>query len=586
MSTAPWSLHLLSEVLAAFTVQSPTALRDVVSRVAEAVDAEIMGIVRQGEFVLFVGLEDQEKALLEAAAAERTPMLTLSGGCLHLYWAPLNQGDSMVVGRFREEYSLEERALLRAMARSIQLSTQVLAAVKAEQEALRAEKQAKELAIREATVDSLTGLPNRRCLLAYLADRLAHRASRPGELGLLFIDLDRFKNINDVYGHGTGDAYLQAIGVALGQFRNEDIFLGRLAGDEFVVVAAMAEMDKLCRLAEQILKRIEQPWSINGRTLQYSASIGLALAEPGDGPEDLLDKADLAMYSIKQKGPGRYACYQPFMREQARSKADLEAEIRHGLRTDEFTTFFQPIISAAHSGVVAFEGLARWRHPQRGLLDPIGFIGVAEEAGLLRDLDARILKDGCFCLAGWSSVQQGFSPRLSINLSAASLVDSALVERVAAVLDESGFDGHNLLLEVTETSLVSDVERAQRNIIELKRLGVRLAVDDFGTGYSSLRYLRQFPVGMLKIDRSFVSGLGHDHDDEVIVETIIRMASSLGIQVVAEGVETADQQSILSQLGCDFLQGYLLGRPGNGHASEQVFERSEIRLLQLDRDAF
>jgi EAL domain-containing protein (putative c-di-GMP-specific phosphodiesterase class I) len=249
------------------------------------------------------------------------------------------------------------------------------------------------------------------------------------------------------------------------------------------------------------------------------------------------------------------------MQQQARRKADLEAEIRQALRFGEFTTFFQPIVSAVHSGVVGFEGLARWRHPHRGLVDPDGFIEVAEEAGLLRELDARILRDGCFSLAGWNSVQQGFSPRLSINLSAASLVDPALVGRVTKVLAESGFDGRNLLLEVTETSLVTDVERAHRNIVDLNRLGVRLAVDDFGTGYSSLRYLRQFPVGMLKIDRSFVSGLGHDHDDEVIVETIIRMAASLGIQVVAEGVETASQQTILRQLGCDYLQGYLFSKP-------------------------
>jgi len=586
MSEAPWSLHLLSEVLAAFTVQSPNALRDVVSRVAEAVDAEITAIVRHGSFLLCVGLDEHDKPSLAAAAEERAPELVLGGVVLHLYWAPLEEGDAMVVGRFREQYSLEERALLRAMARSIQLSTQVLAAVKAEQEALRAEKEAKNLAIREATIDALTGLPNRRCLLAYLADRLAHPSGRSAQLGLLFVDLDRFKHINDVYGHGTGDAYLQAIGQALAQWRDQDTFVARLAGDEFVVVAGVDQPELLNELAERILKCLDQPWLIGGRTLHYSASIGLAVADPGDRPQDLLDKADLAMYSIKQAGPGRYACFEPSMQQQARRKAELEAEIRQALRLGEFTTFFQPIVSAVHSGVVGFEGLARWRHPHRGLVDPDGFIEVAEEAGLLRELDARILRDGCFSLAGWNSVQQGFSPRLSINLSAASLVDPALVGRVTKVLAESGFDGRNLLLEVTETSLVTDVERAHRNIVDLNRLGVRLAVDDFGTGYSSLRYLRQFPVGMLKIDRSFVSGLGHDHDDEVIVETIIRMAASLGIQVVAEGVETASQQTILRQLGCDYLQGYLLGRPGNCSTSEGVFERSELRLLQLGGDAF
>jgi EAL domain-containing protein (putative c-di-GMP-specific phosphodiesterase class I) len=220
------------------------------------------------------------------------------------------------------------------------------------------------------------------------------------------------------------------------------------------------------------------------------------------------------------------------------------------------------------------------------LLAPEDFLEVAEEAGLLRDLDARILRDACFRLTDWQCVQQGFSPRLSINLSAASLQDPVLIERVADTLAASGFEARNLLLEVTETSLVKDVERAQHNIVNLKKMGVKLAVDDFGTGYSSLRYLRQFPVGMLKIDRSFVSGLGQNHDDDVIVSTIISMAASLGIQVVAEGVETADQRTILCGLGCDFLQGYLLGKPLDGPMSERLFVRSDQLLLQLGKDDF
>jgi diguanylate cyclase (GGDEF)-like protein len=586
MSAAPWSLHVLSEVLAAFTVGSPTALRDVVSRVAEAVDAEITAIVRQGGFALCVGLEDRDKPALAAAVAERLPLLNLGGAPLHLYWAPLDGGDWMVVGRFREDYTLEERALLRAMGRSIQLSTQVLAALEAEQEALRAEQKAKELAIREATIDSLTGLPNRRFLLTHLAEGLARCGGRGEPLGLLFIDLDRFKHINDVFGHSTGDAYLQAVGEAINDFRDHDIFVGRLAGDEFIVIVAAASLEILKHLAENILKCLDRPWTIGGRVLQYSASIGLALAEPGDSPQDLLDRADLAMYSIKQKTPGGYAFFEPYMLDQARRKADLETEIRRALRGDELISFFQPIISAAHGGVVGFEGLARWLHPGRGLLAPEDFIEVAEEAGLLRDLDARILRDACFSLSGWRCVQEGFCPRLSINISAASLQDASLIERVTDTLAASGFQAENLLLEVTETSLVKDVERARHNIVNLKRMGVRLAVDDFGTGYSSLRYLRQFPVGMLKIDRSFVSGLGENHDDDIIIETIILMAGSLGIQVVAEGVETSSQRSILSGLGCDFFQGYLLGRPLDGPMSELLFARSERRLLQLGPEAF
>jgi len=576
MSSAPWSLHVLSEVLAAFTVRSPTALRDVMSRVAEAVDAEITAIMNgaQSDFQHCVGLEDHQKFLLAAAVEERLPVLSLAGVPLHLYWAPLDDGAVMVVGRFREAYSLEERALLRAMGRSIQLSTQMLAALKAEQEA-------KDLAIREATIDTLTGLPNRRYLLAHLGAGLDPSSGGRLQIGLLFIDLDRFKHLNDVYGHSIGDAYLQAVGVALGQFHDADTFVARLAGDEFIVVVDAANIGILTDLADRILQCLKQPLNIRGRVLHYSASIGVALAEPGDRPQDLLDKADMAMYSVKQLLPGGYACFEPYMLDQARRKADLESEIRSALLQDEVIAFFQPIISSLHGGVVGFEALARWLHPRRGLLTPKDFIEVAEDAGLLRDLDARILRDACCRFGGWQSVQKGFNPRLSINISAATLQDPTLIERVKESLVSSGLKARNLLLEVTESSLVKNVERAQHNILSLKKMGVKLAVDDFGTGYSSLRYLRQFPVSMLKIDRSFVSGLGQSYDDKVIVETILRMAASLGIQVVAEGVETEEQRAILSRMGCEFLQGYLLGQPLDSPMSDQFLARSERRRKWL-----
>jgi len=576
MSSAPWSLHVLSEVLAAFTVRSPTALRDVMSRVAEAVDAEITAIMNgaQADFQHCVGLEDHQKFVLAAAVEERPPVLSLAGVPLHLYWAPLDGEAVMVVGRFGEAYTLEERALLRAMGRSIQLSTQMLAALKAEQEA-------KDLAIREATIDALTGLPNRRYLLAHLGAGLDPISGGRLQIGLLFIDLDRFKHINDVYGHSIGDAYLQAVGVALGQFHDADTFVARLAGDEFIVVVASANIGILTDLADKILQCLKQPFNIRGRVLQYSASIGVALAEPGDRPQDLLDKADMAMYSVKQLLPGGYACFEPYMLDQARRKADLESEIRSALLQDEVIAFFQPIISSLHGGVVGFEALARWLHPRRGLLTPKDFIEVAEDAGLLRDLDARILRDACCRFGGWQSVQKGFNPRLSINISAATLQDPTLIERVKESLVSSGLKARNLLLEVTESSLVKNVERAQHNILSLKKMGVKLAVDDFGTGYSSLRYLRQFPVSMLKIDRSFVSGLGQSYDDKVIVETILRMAASLGIQVVAEGVETEEQRAILSRMGCEFLQGYLLGQPLDSPMSDQFLARSERRRKWL-----
>ena len=585
MSSAPWSLHLLSEVLSAFTVESPTALRDVVTRVGEAVDAEVMAIIQDGDFELCSGLSWQEKPALLAIATTAATELTLDSGLLHLYWAPLNARELLVVGRFREGFDLEERALLRGMGRCIQLSTKVLAAVKAEQEALRAEQVAKERAIREATCDHLTGLPNRRLILAHLAERLVAPAVSGRHTALLFIDLDRFKQINDLHGHPAGDEVLRQVGQRLTALVREGDLVGRISGDEFVVVAEVREQADALALAGRILEQLHLPLQVQGRGLPSSGSIGIALAEAGDDPETLLANADLAMYSVKQQGLGGFACFDTSLRERLQERATIEEELRAGLAAGQIKAWFQPIISAVHGTVVGFEALARWQHPQRGVLLPALFITIAEEAGLLRELDAAVLKDACLQLCRWSGARDGLLPRLSVNISATSLADPLLSMRIRDVLASSGFPGDQLFLEITETTLVEDVASAFTNIAEIKSLGIRLAVDDFGTGYSSLRYLRRFPVGILKIDRSFVDGLGHDLEDEVIVETVIRMARSLGIEVVAEGVETLKQEEILRRLGCHYLQGFFYGRPADAAISSELYASSVAGMLGVSLQA-
>jgi len=579
MSSAPWSLHLLSEVLAAFTVESPTALRDVVSRVGEAVDAEVMAILTADDFVLCSGLTRQEKPALLAMAASGAPELQLDSGQLHLFWAPLNDRERLVVGRYREAFSLEERALLRGMGRCIQLSTQVLAAVKAEQEALKAEQIAKEQAIREATCDHLTGLPNRRLLLAHLATRLNEPLAADRHTAVLFIDLDRFKQINDLYGHPAGDEVLRQVGQRLSSLVRGSDLVGRISGDEFVVVAEVREQAAALTLARRILEQLQRPLEVQGRALPSSGSIGIAIAEAGDDPETLMANADLAMYSVKQQGSGRFACFDASLREQLQERARIEEELRSGLAASEIRAWFQPILSAVHGTVIGFEALARWQHPQRGLLAPAEFITIAEESGLLRELDAAVLQDACQQIGGWGETFDGLLPRLSVNISATSLADPLLSLRVREALASAAFPGDQLFLEITETTLVEDVASAFTNIAELKTLGIRLAIDDFGTGYSSLRYLRRFPVGILKIDRSFVDGLGHDQEDEVIVETVIRMARSLGVEVVAEGVETLKQEEILRRLGCHYLQGFLYGRPADAPSSAQLYATSLAGML-------
>ena len=572
MSSAPWSLHLLSEVLAAFTVEKPTALRDVISRVAEAVDAEVAAILGPEQVLLSLGVTEEEQQLLLQSATGRPALLQLAAGQLHTHWAPLHNNELLVVGRIRENYTLEERALLRAMGRSIKLSTQVL-------EAVQAEKSAKEEALREATHDYLTGLPNRRLVMQRLAEMLRSppdpEVHRPA---VLFIDLDRFKQINDAHGHSTGDQYLLSVSRILRDLVSTRDLVGRLAGDEFIVITSSRESAGVENLAARILGAIDRPLQIGSRHLQYSASIGLAVADPQDSPETLIDNADLAMYRAKELGRGRYACFDRSLRERAQNRADTERELRLALERGEIVAHFQPIISLRLGRVVGFEALARWRHPVRGLLPPGAFLSVAEEAGLIGEIDAVVLRNACRTAALWRDPATGLPPRLSINVSARGLADPSLANRVQRLLVETALNSSHLYLEITETTLVEEVAEAYDNINRLKALGVRLAIDDFGTGYSSLRYLKRFPVGVIKIDRSFVDGLGEDPEDEVIVETVIRMAKFLGIEVVAEGVETLQQASILGGLGCDFLQGYLYGRPEDAERSEQLLHGPLLNL--------
>jgi diguanylate cyclase (GGDEF)-like protein len=574
MSTAPWSLHLLGEVLSAFSLDKPTALRDVVSRVAEAVDAEITAILRQGGFTLCTGLTAEEQPLLQALAGNRPATFELAASTYHLYWAPLGPDDLLVVGRAHEPYNLEERALLRGMGRSIQLSTQLLDAVQAEKEALRAEKLAKEKAIREATIDHLTGLPNRRKLLRHLSQMLAAPQVREGHLALLFIDLDRFKQINDLHGHKAGDQVLRLVASHLRSLTRANDVVGRISGDEFLMICLLRDPSDAERLAARILEALLRPLRSQGITFNSAASVGIALAAPGDTPETLLDNADLAMYAAKQQGRGRFARYQPGMREHIEERHRLEAELRQGLASDQLRAWFQPIVSAAHGAVVGFEALVRWQHPQRGLLTPDRFLGVAEESGLLREIDGAMLRDACRQICRWPSSQEGILPRLSVNISAGSLAHPGLADAVRDVLQDCDFPAQKLFLEITETTLVEDVASAYANIRDMARMGIRLAIDDFGTGYSSLKYLKRFPVGILKIDRSFVNGLGDSPEDDVIVETVISMARSLGLEVVAEGVETEAQASWLRFGGCHYLQGYLFGAPADGTRSEALYRQS------------
>jgi EAL domain-containing protein (putative c-di-GMP-specific phosphodiesterase class I) len=322
--------------------------------------------------------------------------------------------------------------------------------------------------------------------------------------------------------------------------------------------------------------------SLNNATFQLSASIGMAIAEAGNVSETLLENADMAMYAAKELGKNQVVGYSPSMRERLEIRHRLQQELREGLARGEIRAWLQPIVSTAHGAVIGFEALARWQHPSCGLLTPDRFIPAAQEAGLLVELDMAVMTDACSQIGAWPSTRQGMAGRLSVNISAVSLAQPDLFGRLERSLQASGFPPSQLFLEITETTLVEDLPSAYANIKAAEQLGIQLAIDDFGTGYSSLSYLRRFPIGILKIDRSFVDGLASENEDAIIVETVIRMASSLGLEVVAEGVENEEQVRILRSYGCHYLQGYLYGQPADAGSSQDLYEASLKDLLQVD----
>jgi len=571
MSEPSWSLHLLSELLSAFNIEDPDALRNVIHRVGEAVDAEVVAVVASGRLIDAIGVGAADAELLLAAGGQRLQQLTLSSGILHCQWSPLHSSEWLVAGRLAQAFDLEERSLLRAMARSIALSLQVLRSVAAERLARREAEQ-------QATHDSLTGLPNRAQVLSRLEALLDQVDGTCGRgCSVFFIDLDRFKIINDAHGHAVGDRLLIAIATRLRHLMGATHLVGRLGGDEFVVVTEHVDPDTVEVLAQRVINAVREPVVVLGKPLVSGASLGIALFAPGETAERLIENADMAMYRAKQQGRGRYCFYDGAMRRDGQRRASLEADLHRALANAEIECHLQPIVTLqAGQPLVGFEALARWRHPQHGYLQPADFIPLAEESGLIVAIDSQVLAKACGLMAGW--IQRGQSDlHLSVNISSRSFQDSALVERVKHVLASTGMPVSQLYLEITETVLVDDLEATKLTVAGLNAIGLRLAVDDFGTGYSSLRYLRRFPIAILKIDRSFVDGLGTDREDEAIVAAVIGLARTLGIAVVAEGVESSLQSDHLLRLGCGWAQGFYYGAPlSPADVEKRLFSPEEV----------
>jgi diguanylate cyclase (GGDEF)-like protein/PAS domain S-box-containing protein len=410
--------------------------------------------------------------------------------------------------------------------------------------------------------DPLTDLPNRRLLLSRLEHSLEQARRHSDRMALLFLDLDRFKDINDSLGHPAGDELLKQIAARMrSRLRDEDT-LARLGGDEFVLLLEhLVRPESGASVAQTILEVVSTPFVLASREIYVTASIGISLY-PDDARDvtGLMRNADTALYQAKAHGRNTYRFYTEALTRAAYDRLSLEGRLRRALEREEFEVFYQPQIAIRGGAMVGVEALVRWRCPDEGLIAPERFISLAEETGLILPLGDWVLRTACQQLRAW--LYRGWGPvRLAVNLSARQFEQGDLAQRVKSILDETDVPPNAMELELTESVLMSQAERAVRTVRGLKDLGVRLAVDDFGTGYSSLAYLKRFTVDILKIDRSFVRDIPEDRNDAAIVATIIAMAKTLGIGVVGEGVETQHQLDYLRQQGCDLYQGYLVCPP-------------------------
>jgi diguanylate cyclase (GGDEF)-like protein len=451
--------------------------------------------------------------------------------------------------------------------------------------------------LHQAFHDTLTGLPNRVLFLDRLGQALARRERRPMEVAVLFLDVDRFKWVNDSLGHAAGDQLLVAVAGRLHSVLRPGDTVARFGGDEFVLLCEeLGDEREAFAVAQRLNRALADPFHLKGREVGLTASIGIALASTSthDTPDALLRDADAAMYRAKERGRDRIELFDEDMRSRALSRLETESALRRAIDQGELRVHYQPVIELATGRVTGLEALVRWQHPERGLMPPSEFIPVAEETGLIVACGAVVLTEACTQVARWNA-QQIHRPPLpvSVNLSPHQVLSQGLPELVADALERSGLDPRLLCLEITETVLIEDAASSRAALDALKELGVTLAVDDFGTGYSSLLYLRRFPVDVLKIDRSFVVGLGTNVEDTAIVAGVIRLAHALGLLAVAEGVETPEQAARLKELGCDLAQGYYWSRPLAPEETEQWLEAYDVhsrspgpttRVLIVDDD--
>ena len=441
-------------------------------------------------------------------------------------------------------------------------------------------KRAEEHLFHIAFHDSLTGLANRALLTDQLSRSVSKAKRRKDHLvAVLFLDLDRFKYVNDSLGHPIGDQLLIAVARRLKHSTRNADTVARLGGDEFAVLLdGITDTSEAIRMAERLQKELALPFNINGHEVFTTASIGIAVrAADYDQPEEILRDADTAMYRAKSSGKARYELFDEAMHTRAVTLLRLENDLRRAIERHEFRVHYQPIVSLDTGRVAGFEALVRWAHPERGLVPPGEFIPLAEETGLITEIGRWVLREACHQTRQWQLDSPICMPlTISVNLSSKQLTQQGIIEQITGILDETGLDPCCLKLEITESAVMENTEVASRILQQLRDLDVRLSIDDFGTGYSSLSYLHRFPINTLKIDRSFINQVGRGDANSEIVRTIVALANNLGMDVVAEGVETEEQLEYLKTLKCAYGQGYLFSKPVDGETARKILqERSQ-----------
>jgi diguanylate cyclase (GGDEF)-like protein/PAS domain S-box-containing protein len=428
--------------------------------------------------------------------------------------------------------------------------------------------------------DPLTGLANR----ARFEEHLAH-ASRDGEQAVLFIDLDNFKTVNDSLGHAAGDQFLGEVARRLSACVRVGDMVARMGGDEFAVLVSGSDAKmRAPRIAERILRELAAPIEVHRRAITPSASIGIACGGDVQNAQEILRDADLALYEAKRSGKGRAQLYRPVMHAAALEALELETDMRLALDTHQFELFYQPLFRLRDGGLIGYEALMRWQHPARGLLGPGTFIELAEETGLIVPLTRWALSSACQQAAIWN--RPGYGPlEVSVNLSLVNLEDSEILEDVADALSASQIAPENLVLEITESTVMREHDVGREILHELKKLGVRLALDDFGTGYSSLSRLSELPFDSLKIPRPFIERITHDDQDFALTQGIVDLGHHLDLTIVAEGIETSSQLGSVRAIGCELGQGFLLAKPAPAPTIDPSKDRKAARAVAPDGSA-